>query len=88
MFGSSVNHIPLRQDASKHIIVVLRNTTITFGGCMKEKGDAKGPFYSKGRHSKSYHWWLKRWKARFERRKGKKCFDCKPTYNRYKGYEL
>jgi len=52
-----------------------------------EKADASGICYQ-GRHTKSYHWWLKRWKARFERRKGKKCLDCKPGYNRYKGYEL
>ena len=50
-----------------------------------EKADGKS---HKSKAKKCYHWWLKRWKARLERRKGKKCPDCKPGYNKYKGYEL
>jgi hypothetical protein len=35
-----------------------------------------------------FHYWLKRWKARKERRAAKKNPETNPTYNKYKGYEL
>jgi len=36
----------------------------------------------------NYHKWLKRQKARAERRKAKQNPECTPTYGRYKGWEL
>ena len=41
----------------------------------------------KSKYSKCYHWWLKRWKARKERRAAKKNPECQDGYGKYKGYE-
>lgn len=52
-----------------------------------EKADAKG-IWAVGRHARSYRYWLKRWKARIERRRAKKDPECRPGYGKYKGWEL
>jgi hypothetical protein len=59
---------------------------------MVEKADANG-VYAKGRRALSYHWWLKRWKARAERRRARKAlakgnYEDGDSYGKYSGWEL
>ncbi|MFA5758553.1 MAG: hypothetical protein WC942_04225 [Clostridia bacterium] len=56
-------------------------------GLQNIKADAKGE-YAKHNHTRGLHRWLKKWKARLERRKAKKNPECKDGYGKYKGYEL
>ena len=42
----------------------------------------------KSKRHGGYHYWLKRWKARKERREARNNPECQPTYNRYRHYEL
>lgn len=56
-------------------------------GLQNIKADAKGE-YAKHNHPGGLHRWLKKWKARLERRKAKKNPECKDGYGKYKGYEL
>jgi hypothetical protein len=56
-------------------------------GRLVEKADANG-IYAKGRHRLSYHYWLKRWKARAERRKAKRDPESGDGYGKYRGWEL
>ena len=49
-----------------------------------EKADGNS---RKSKSGKCYHWWLKKWKARQERRKAKKNPNCNPGYGKYRGWE-
>lgn len=49
-----------------------------------EQADGKSKAAKSGR---CYHWWLKKWKARQERRAAKKNPQCNSGYGKYKGYE-
>jgi hypothetical protein len=48
--------------------------------------DTKADSPAKYRHSRSrWHYWLKRFKARLERRRAKKDPECDESYGKYKG---
>ena len=55
----------------------------------KEKtGVEQADGHSYGNHKGSYHGFLKKLKARFERRKAKLNPQSAPTYGKYEGWEL
>jgi len=47
-----------------------------------EKADGKS------KRAGGYHQWLKRQKARIERRRAKRDPECRPGYGKYRGWEL
>jgi len=51
-------------------------------GALTEQGESH-----QTKHGKSYHWYLKRRKARLERRRAKHDPECPPGYRRFRGYE-